>query len=191
VYSTGSISNEQLYAIENQSFTDKGQVMITLAIPAGCTGACVDAWLAAVYEPAYHNYFKSHFQLKTNFPIVFTKMISYKGSYLIFDREAASISFMDKNGMIFKEIGMDTKMNGIKYKDVHFDTRTGKIFIEYPQGPYTYFVEITPESGQEIRRFMIRDYRYIEKCTFLNNRLYFLYQPETGLRIKKLFSIWI
>ncbi len=47
------------------------------------------------------------------------------------------------------------------------------------------------ETGLEIRRFMVRDFRYIEKCEFLNDRLYFLYQPDMGKRIKKLFSIWI
>jgi len=38
---------------------------------------------------------------------------------------------------------------------------------------------------------MISEFRHIEKCEFLNNRLYFLYQPVVGLKIKKVYSIWI
>ena len=86
---------------------------------------------------------------------------------------------------------MITKLNGNYFKDIHKDAATGKIYLEYPQGPFTHFIEINPETGLEIRRFMVTDFRHIEKCEFLNDRLYFLYQPDTGKRIKKIYSIWI
>jgi hypothetical protein len=118
-------------------------------------------------------------------------MIPFGKYQLIFDREAATIFWLDENGGITREAGMITELNGIHYQDVHLDIGTRKIYLEYPQGPYTCFIEINPETGQEIRRFMVRDFRHIEKCRFLNGRLYFLHQPDTGLRIKKVYSIWI
>lgn len=86
---------------------------------------------------------------------------------------------------------MNNKLNGFYYQDVHLDTGTNRIYIEYPQGPFTHFIEINPETGQEVRRFMVWDFRHIEKCLFLNDRLYFLYQPDMGKRIKKVFTISI
>ncbi|MFA5816094.1 MAG: hypothetical protein WC865_10780 [Bacteroidales bacterium] len=84
---------------------------------------------------------------------------------------------------------MITKLNGIYFQDVHKDAATGRIYLEYPQGLFTHFIEINAESGQEIRRFMVWDFKHIKKCRFLNDRLYFLYQPDMGKRIKKVFSI--
>ena len=81
---------------------------------------------------------------------------------------------------------------GIRYyQHVHLDSGTGKVYLEFPQGPFTHFIEIDPSTGQDIRRFMVREFRHIEKCEFLNDRLYFLYQPDVGTRIKKVYSIWI
>jgi hypothetical protein len=82
-------------------------------------------------------------------------------------------------------------LNGQYYQDVHLDAGTERVYVEYAQGPFTHFIEINPETGQEVRRFMVRDYKHIEQCEFLNGRLYFLYQPDTGLRIKKIYSMWI
>ena len=105
--------------------------------------------------------------------------------------EAATIFLIDERGGITREVGMITKLNGIYYHDIHQDSGTGKIYLEFPQGPFTHFIEINPENGQEVRRFMVRDFQHIEKCEFLNDRLYFLYQPTIGKKIKKVFSIWI
>ncbi|MCX6224077.1 MAG: carboxypeptidase-like regulatory domain-containing protein, partial [Bacteroidia bacterium] len=143
------------------------------------------------YDGLYHSYFESQFRLLVDYPPIFTKMIPVGRYHLIFNREAATIFWIDEKGGIGREVGMITRLNGIHYHDIHLDTGTGKIYVEYPQGPFTHFVEINPETGQEIRRFMVSEFRHIEKCEFLNDRLYFLYQPDTGKRIKKIFSIWI
>ena len=172
-------------------WTDQGQLPITMIPPVGCGGGCMDRWLANVYEPAFHRYFGSHFKLLTDFHPVFTKMISFGKNQWIFDREAATIFNLNQKGEIIGEVGMNNKLNGMHYQDVRLDKVTGKIYLEFPQGPFTHFIEINPATGQEIRRFMVSGFHHIEKCEFLNNRLYFLYQPDVGMRIKKLYSIWI
>lgn len=102
-----------------------------------------------------------------------------------------SVLFVQCMGYIRDTIVIESEMNNIYFRDVHLDAGTGRIYIEYPQGAFTHFIEINPETGQEIRRFMVWDFTHIEKCQFLNGRLYFLYQPDTGKRIKKVYSIWI
>jgi hypothetical protein len=149
-----------------------------------------NAFMAA-YHALYASYFDTHYSLLVDFPPIFTKMIQFEKSHLIFNREAGTIFWFDENGELTNEVGMITKMNGMYFKDVHLDPDTKKIYLEYPQGPFTQFIEINPETGQEVRRFMILDFRHIEKCRFLNDRLYFLYQPDIGMRIKKVYSIWI
>ncbi|MCX6223638.1 MAG: hypothetical protein NTV01_02600 [Bacteroidia bacterium] len=191
IYSTSGLMKERKAASLNNTFTQQGQLMITLVPPPGCTGGCLNGWLASVYEPAYHRYFGSHFTLLTDFHPVFTKMISLGKNQMIFDREAATIFWLDKRGEVIREVGINNKLNGMYFQDVHLDNGTGRIYLEYPQGPFTHFVEVNPETGQEIRRFMVTGYKHIEKCEFLNDRLYFLYQPDFGKRIKKVFSISI
>ena len=189
IYSTGGLMKDRQAASIKNTWTEQGQLMITLIPPVGCSGGCLSGWLASVYEPAYHRYFGSHFNLVTGFHPVFTKMIPFDKHYLIFDREAATIFWLDKGGETIREVGMNNRLNGIHFQDVHLDSGTGRIYLEFPQGTFTHFIEINPETGQEIRRFMVRDFRHIEKCVFLNDRLYFLYQPDIGKRIKKVYSI--
>jgi hypothetical protein len=182
---------ERQAASLNKTWTQQGQVPVTLYPPAGCAGACLEAWLKTVYEAAYHSYFRSQFKLMTDFHPVFTKMILFGKTRLIFDREGSTIFWLDKKGEIAKEVGMNNKLNGIFYQDVHLDPGTGRIYLEFPLGTFTHFIEINPETGAEVRRFMVSEFRHIEKCEFLNDRLYFLYQPDIGKRIKKIYSIWI
>lgn len=191
VYTTGGLMRESKAVSARHDWRKKGEVMVTLNIPPGCEGSCIFGWLENVYEPTYFRYFSSHFWMMIDFPPEFTKMFTLGKSKLIFDRQAATIFWIGESGEITKEVGMNNKLNGLYYQDVHLDTGTGRIYVEYAQGPYTHFMEINPETGQEIRRFMVRDYRHIEKCEFLNGRLYFLYQPDTGLKIKKIYSMWI
>jgi len=156
-------------------------------------GSMGPGWISYMraYEGAYHSYFESQFRLLVDFPPVFTRMIPVGKNHVLFDREAATIFWFNESGVIIRETGMITRLNGIHFRDVHQDAATGRFYLEFPQGPFTHFIEINPETGQEVRRFMVRDFRHIEKCVFLNDRLYFLYQPDTGKRIKKVFSIWI
>ncbi len=191
IYSTGGLMKEREAGSLKRTWTQQSQVPITMQPPEGCTGGCINAWLASVYEPAYHRYFGSQFTLMTDFRPVFTKALPYGKHQLIFDREAATIYWLDAKGQIIREVGINNKLYGIYFQDVHLDTGNGRIYVEYPQGTFTHFIEINPETGQEIRRFMVRDYHHIENCKFLNDRLYFLYQPDTGKRIKKIYSIWI
>ena len=191
IYSTGSLMKERQAASLNKTWTQQGQVPVTLYPPEKCYGECLEEWLKSVYEPAYHSYFSSHFKLLTDFHPVFTKMISFGTNLWIFDREGATIFNLNQKGEIIGEVGMNNKLNGMHYQDIRLDKVTGKIYLEFPQGPFTHFIEINPATGQEIRRFMVSGFHHIEKCEFLNNRLYFLYQPDVGMRIKKLYSIWI
>jgi len=191
IYSTGGLMKERQAASLNKTWTQQGQVAVTLYPPAGCAGACLEAWLKTVYEAAYHSYFRSQFKLMTDFHPVFTKMILFGKTQLIFDREGSTIFWLDNKGEIAKEVGMNNKLNGIFYQDVHLDPGTGRIYLEFPLGTFTHFIEINPETGAEVRRFMVSEFRHIEKCEFLNDRLYFLYQPDIGKRIKKVYSIRI
>ncbi len=191
IYSTGGLMKERQAASLQNTWADQAKVPITLIPPVGCGGGCMNGWLRDVYEPAFHRYFGSQFTLMTDFRPVFTKMITRDKDQLIFDREAATIYWLDKKGEITREVGMNNKLNGIYFQDVHVDSVTGRIYLEFPQGAFTHFIELNPATGQEIRRFMVSEYRHIEKCEFLNDRLYFLYQPDVGTRIKKVFSIWI
>jgi hypothetical protein len=194
VYATGGMMKESQTTALSQTWKQQGQVMISMKPPEASAKSIKDGgmneWLSS-YESQYHSYFESQFRLLVDYPPIFTKMIPFGKNHLIFNREAGTIFWIDENGGINREVGMNTKMNGINYQDVHKDSGTGKIYMEYPQGPFTYFIEINPETGQEIHRFMVRDFRFIEKCKFLNDRLYFLYQPELGKRIKKLYSMSI
>ncbi len=191
IYSTNGLMQERQAASLQNTWADQAKVPITLVPPVGCGGGCMERWLRTVYEPAFHRYFGSQFRLMTEFHPVFTKMITLGKDQLIFDREAATIYLLDQKGEIIREVGMNNKLNGHYYEDVHVDSGTGKIYLEFPQGPFTHFLEIDPATGQEIRRFMASGFRHIEKCEFLNDRLYFLFQPDVGLRIKKVYSIWI
>lgn len=190
VYSTGGLKKERQVASLRDVWQRQAREPVAY-MPFKGRGMGPD-WIAYmnIYDGFYYSYFSSQFKL-LDYPVVSTKMIPIGKNHLIFDREAATIFWLDERGKITREVGMNNKLNGMKYQDVHLDTGTGKIYIEYPQGPYTYFIEINPETGQDIRRFMVRDFRYIEKCQFLNDRLFFLYQPDSGKRIKKVYSIWI
>ena len=191
VYATGGMIKESQSASLRDTWQYQAAVPVTLYPPdGGGNGAGMQAFLE-MYEGAYHSYFESQFRLLVDFPAIFTKMIPLGTNHLIFNREAATIFWLDGTGQITREVGMNTKLNGMYFHDVHKDQGTGRIYLEYPQGPFTHFIEINPETGQEIRRFMVRDYRHIEKCVFLNDRLYFLYQPDVGKRIKKVYSILI
>lgn len=194
VYATGGMIKESQSSSLRDQWQYQASVPVTLyppkASPASNTGGSQNSWLI-MYEGTYHSYFESQFRLLVDFPAIFTKMIPLGKNHLIFNREAATIFWLDGTGQITREVGMNTKLNGIYFHDVHKDEGTGRIYLEYPQGTFTHFIEINPETGQEIRRFMVRDYKHIEKCGFLNDRLYFLYQPDVGKRIKKVYSISI
>lgn len=187
VYSTGGIMKESMTASLNKTFRSQGAWMISLPAPIATRGDD----LAKIIEDGYHRFYDTQFKLQTDYHPVFSKMLSNGKQQLIIDREAATIFHIDENGRIVSEAGIDNKMNNIYFRDVHLDAGTGRIYIEYPQGVFTHFIEINPENGQEIRRFMVREFRHIEKCKFLNDRLYFLYQTDTGQRIKKIYSISI
>lgn len=169
IYSTGGLMKERQAASLQNTWAEQAKVPITLIPPVGCGGGCMDLWLRTVYEPAFHRYFGSQFKLMTDFRPVFTKMIARGKDQMIFDREAATIFWLDEKGEITREVGMNNKL----------------------KGSFTHFIEVDPSTGQEVRRFMVSEFHHIEKCEFLNDRLYFLYQPDVGMRIKKVYSTWI
>ena len=189
VYTTGGMKKEAQVANLRNYWKTQARLPVTIKDPPKAGKDWVK--FMESYDRLYQDFFTSHQRLHTDYQAVFSKMIPYDKNQLIFDREAATIFQLDENGGITSEVGMITELNGIHYQDVLLDMGTGKIYLEYPQGPYTCFLEINPVTGQEIRRFVVRDFRHIEKCRFLNGRLYFLHQPDTGLRIKKVYSIWI
>lgn len=190
IYSTGDMKKESKAATLFETWKRQAGVPASIGSTPGGIGPAMQEFLK-MFEGLYHSYFNSQFTLQTAYRPIFTKMIPLGKNHLIFDREAATVFWLNDKGEVTREAGMNNKLNGLYYHDVHLDTGTGRIFIEYPLGPFTHFIEINPENGLEIRRFMIRDFKHIEKCRFLNGRLYFLYQPDTGKRIKKLYSIWI
>ncbi|TSA37993.1 MAG: carboxypeptidase-like regulatory domain-containing protein [Porphyromonadaceae bacterium] len=191
IYSTGELWKER--QVGSLRYTWKIQARQPDSIQPFTGRGMGPDWIAYMntFDGLYHSYFNSQFKLQVDYPTVFTKMIPNGKNHLIFDREAATIFWLDERGGITREVGMNNKLNGFYYQDVHLDTGTNRIYIEYPQGPFTHFIEINPETGQEVRRFMVWDFRHIEKCLFLNDRLYFLYQPDMGKRIKKVFTISI
>jgi hypothetical protein len=190
IYSAGDMKKESKAATLFEIWKKQAGVPASIGSTPGGIGPAMQAFLQ-MFEGLYHSYFNSQLILQTEYRPIFTKMIPLGKNHLIFDREAATVIWLDEDGEITHEAGINNKLNDLYYHDIHLDTGTDRIYIEFPQGPFTHFIEINPENGLEIRRFMIRDFKHIEKCQFLNGRLYFLYQPDTGKRIKKLYSIWI
>jgi len=193
MYSTGGMIKEQQVASLRVLWDSQDSLWMTINDYPTDTNGRNRSYVQFMkfYEGLHLSYFETHYRLVFDYPPISTKMIQYEKNHLIFNRQAGTIFWFDEKGELTNEVGMITKMNGMYYKDVHLDPDTKKIYLEYPQRPFTHFIEINPESGQEIRRFMVRDFRHIEKCRFQNDRLYFLYQPDVGMRIKKVYSIWI
>ena len=193
IYSTGGLMKERQVNNLRNNWKTMAQIPVTAGnhdflVPVG--GMALQQFLRS-YEGIHKGTFSLHHQFATEFRSVLTKMIPYGNNQLIFDREAATIFWLDKKGEVIKEVGMITKLKGIFYQDAHLDTGTGRIYLEYPQGTFTHFIEINPETGQEVRRFMVTEFKHIERCEFLDDRLYFLYQPDSGKRMKKVITIRI
>jgi len=192
VYSTGGMMKEAMVSGLMKTWRYLAATPVTIKDPpAFATSGIQYRIFFDNYDRLHKKGFDIQHDLQVDYRPVFTKMISYGQFNLIIDREAATIFWFDLTGDIISEVGINNKMNGLFFQDIHIDRGNSKIYFEYPQGLYTHFIEINPTTGEEIRRFMVQDYRHIEKCTFLGDRLFFLHQPETGLKIKKVVSIWI
>ena len=104
-------------------------------------------------------------------------MFRYKGKQLVFNREGGCIAWFDDSGKLFSS--------------VHFDAKSDRFYLQFDDNQLTEFIEIDPYSGQDLRNVRVKDFKHIEQCCFYNDRLYFLYQPEIGNRLKKVYSISI
>jgi hypothetical protein len=143
------------------------------------------------YEQLFQSYFKSEFDLLVNYPPVYSVMFRFKGKQLVFNRESKCIAWFDDSGKLEMEVPFKIDFHGKNFTSVHFDAGTGHFYLQFEDNSFSEFIEIDPLTGQHMRNITVRSFNHIEQCCFKNDRLYFLFQPDFGNRLKKVYSISI
>jgi hypothetical protein len=194
IYSVGRFKNEQGKQSGNEQANRLAAVPITLPppkIPAGVpSGPIVEAFCKS-YERLFQSYFKAEFGAIINYPPVYSQMFRFKGKQLIFNREGKSIAWLDDSGKINQEITFMSELNGKPFSLVLYDAKTQRFYLQFDDDPFTEFIEIDPFTGQHIRTISAGSFRHMNQCCFNDGRLFFLYQPEIGNRLRKVYSISI
>jgi hypothetical protein len=193
-YSVGRFNKEQGKESSIEQASNLVAFPITLPpvpIPAGAaSGPIVEAFLKG-YEKIFQSYFKSEFNTKYNYPDVYSAIFRLKGKQLIFNREGSCIVWLDDSGKIELSIPFVTTYNGKDFSLVHFDMETERFYLQFENNASTEFVEIDPLTGHHLKNITVKSFKHIEQCSFKNDRLFFLFQPDFGNRLKKIYSIVI
>jgi hypothetical protein len=71
------------------------------------------------------------------------------------------------------------------------DAESGRFYLQFDDNSFTEFMEVDPLTGQHLKHITVKSFKHIEECRFKNDRLYFLFQPDYGNQLKKVYSISI
>ncbi|TSA39194.1 MAG: carboxypeptidase-like regulatory domain-containing protein [Porphyromonadaceae bacterium] len=194
IYSLGKFYQEERKQSANEEANRNAAFPIILPpvkIPPGANSGPIVEAFCKFYERLFQSYFKAEFRARFDYPPVYSRMFRFKGKQLVFNREGKCIAWFDDSGKLEREVPFITKVKEKPFSSVHFDAKTDRFYLQFDDNQFTEFIEIDPYSGQHLRNVRINSFKHIEQCCFNNDRLYFLYQPEIGNRLKKVYSISI
>ena len=135
----------------------------------------------------YRMAFTGIHEKQINYKPVHADLFPAGDSLLLFDFTAGTvIRFSEKVDKCWK-LQMQIAFNKDWVHRMHHDTVTDRYYLEFASGPYTYLIEIDPVSGTEVRKIPIPTYNHIDHIQVINNRVWFLHQPDFGDRGKKLY----
>jgi len=72
---------------------------------------------------------------------------------------------------------------------MHRDPVSGRFYLEFLNGQLSYLIELNPKTGDEVRKIPVPRYKHIDHINIVNDRIYFLHQPDIGDKGKKLYYI--
>ncbi len=143
------------------------------------------------YERMYHDFFRTILDKTIDFPYVYSRMFQFGNAVILFDRGANEIVWFSPSGNVAKEVTIEKDPLAKGFTNAYLDEPAKKFYLEYQDGPVSWFVEINPKTGERLKRIPGNTYPHMEQCNFHNGKLYFLYQPINGLKIKKLNALAI
>ncbi|MEA1876379.1 MAG: carboxypeptidase-like regulatory domain-containing protein [Bacteroidota bacterium] len=129
------------------------------------------------------------FQISTNYPPVNSSLFSVGDSLLLFDFDQKLIRYYHFNGECSYQSSIKVNLNADWTGRIHQDRENNRYYLEFLHIHSTYLVEIDPGSGEKLRQIPINNYRHIDHLKVINNRIFFLHQPDFGNELKQLVYI--
>ncbi|TSA36629.1 MAG: hypothetical protein D4R64_07135 [Porphyromonadaceae bacterium] len=108
---------------------------------------------------------------------------------MLFDFAKFSIIRFSKDGTQTGETPMRVVFNNDWESRMHRDPVAGRFYLEFLNGQLSYLIELNSKTGDEVRKIPVPRYKHIDHINIVNDRIYFLHQPDIGDKGKKLYYI--
>lgn len=128
------------------------------------------------------------FDMMVSFHQIYSPILIFDGKLLVFDHENGYILYYNHELELAKQVPISYHLYEDWGEKIYFDEGEKKLYTSYIKNGYTTFKEINLETGGFVRTIEISDYDYIEKPTFSNGTLFFMYDEDID-PVKNLFRM--
>ena len=125
----------------------------------------------------------------TQYKPIYTELFRVGDSLLLFDFAKLSIIRFSREGIQTGETPMRIVFNNDWERRMHCDAVTGRFYLEFLNGQLSYLIELDPQTGDEARKIPILNFKHIDHIRIINDRVFFLHQPDFGDKGKKLYYL--
>jgi hypothetical protein len=125
--------------------------------------------------------------INTEYRPVRSALIPFQDSALLFDFDIGMIFCITLKGKVLWNSEIQADVSKDFTGRVHRDKISDRYFLEFLNVQLSYLIEIDPKTGKDIRTIPIRPQKHIDHLSVHDNKVWFLYQPDTGDKGKKLF----
>lgn len=130
-----------------------------------------------------------HIRKFSEFRPVESAFIQMGDSSLLFDFDKKLINCIKSNGELKWTSNMQVPLRNDWTGNVHYDKIAQRFYLEFLHIQLSSLVEIDPLTGEALSQIPIKRFKHIDNITVLNNRIFFLHQPDFGDRGKKLYFV--
>lgn len=131
------------------------------------------------------------FKIATNYPPVNSALFPVEDSLLLFDFDRKLIRYYQYNGEFSHQSSIQINLSADWTGRIHQDRDNNRYYLEFLHIQSTILIEIDPKTGKELRQIPIKNYRHIDHLKVIDNRIFFLHQPDFGNKLKQLLFIKI
>lgn len=131
------------------------------------------------------------FKIATNYPPVYSALFPVEDSLLLFDFDRKLIRYYKYNGEFSHQSSIQINLSADWTGRIHQDRENNRYYLEFLHIQSTFLIEIDPKTGEELRQIPIKNYKHIDHLQVIDNRIFFLHQPDFGNKLKQLLYIRI